>query len=195
VNIWTLIDPWLPQIHVWWIDPSLRLMAPSQDDIVGLATRLKADPDGSRAAGSAEAVAATENSRIDRLETKLDSQRTVVTAISPFTVLIAAWAFEVTSIPALILSGVALVYLISAYVIAMRGGAAGQRLVLGGSAFLRLPAGSGIGYVAAASRLLYARGNESLGVRLNNYIWATQRATLAAAICTGVAAYFFIAGT
>jgi hypothetical protein len=57
---------------------------------------------------------------------------------------------------------------------------------------VRLPADSGLGYVAASSRLLYARGNENLGVRLNNYIWATQRATLIAGICTGAAGYFFV---
>src|SRR5262245_7370841 len=135
MSIWSLLDPWIPQLHVWWIDPRLKLVAPTSDEIADLAAALSADPDPSRAAGAAEAVAAAENSRIDRLEAKLDGQRTVITAISPFTVLVAAWALDVTHVAALILAAIAIGYLLSAYLIAMRGGASRERLILGGSAY------------------------------------------------------------
>lgn len=194
MNVWRLVDPWFPALHVWWLEPQLQPRPPLQNDVDSLTARLQAQGDPARAASSAEAVASAENSRLDRLEAKLDSQRTVITAVAPFTLGLIAWSVRDDNAPGFICSSLAAVYLAVAYLMAMRGGSTRARYVLGGDQVESLAAGTDLGFRVPAARIAYARGNTNYGVHLSNQVWASQRCVLVASLLSGGAGYFFVAG-
>jgi hypothetical protein len=193
---WEVLDPWLPWIHIWRLESRLKPEPPSAGEIEALSKNLKKQERASLAASEAASLVAAETSRIDGLERKLDAQRTIVTALAPFTIAAIAWAMGQLAPAPLILAGAALGYLTASYLVAMRGAAVSPRFTMSASDFTGLvKAGAPAGRDGIATRLEYARANERYGVRLANYIWATQRSVIIAAILTGVATVLLLSSS
>jgi hypothetical protein len=58
MTIWQLLDPWLPWVHIWRMQASLRPVDPSQDDIDALAKSFKRHAEPALAAEAASLVSA-----------------------------------------------------------------------------------------------------------------------------------------
>jgi hypothetical protein len=193
---WQILDPWVPWVHIWRLESRLKAEPPKTGEIEALSKNLKRQEQASLAASEAASLVAAETSRIDGLERKLDAQRTIVTALAPFTIAVIAWALGQLAPVPLVLAGAAMGYLTASYFVAMRGASVSPRFIMSASDFRSLvKAGAPAGREAIATRLEYARANEPYGVRLANYIWATQRSVIIAAILTGVAAVLLLSSS
>jgi len=196
ISIWRLLDPWIPHLHVWWLEAFLKPTEPADDRIEELVGFLKKQADPPRAAAAGEAIAAGESVRLDRLETKLDAQRTALTAVSPLTIATAAWAISNECWPALIATLLAGTYLVAGYVIALRGSSANPRYVFSATLLVEdLSGRDDAGLRASAARLIYAQANEIRAVKVTNYIFCAQRSALLAAALTAAAAGILIAAS
>ena len=194
MSIWRVVDPWFPALHVWWLEPRLKAQPPEEDDVELLIGQIRAQDDPSAAASAGEAVASAEHARVDGLESKLDGNRAVVTAISPFALIVLGWAISASHALAIVCAALALLYLVVAYFIAFRGGSASRRFIVGAQTFTELAASrKDLGVRVPATKVLYARSNTNYGVRLGNYIWAAQRSAVIAVLLTAAAATLVLA--
>lgn len=192
MTVWTFLDPWLPYVHVWWLEPQLKSQEPAAEYIAAIVGDLRIQPDPARAAAAAEAIALAETARIDGLERKLDGHRATFVALSTFAVALLGWAINQRSLPAIIPGVVAAAYLAAGWLTAMRGGSATRRFILSAGALRALLSEPDAVLRAAATRLAYAKSNEMYGVRLANSVSTAQRSAFIAALALGIDATIYI---
>jgi hypothetical protein len=195
VTPWSLLDPWLPVAHVWWLEPFLVEEIPTAVDINAIEADIKKQSNVDGTVIVVEGFARLEFDRLNRLETKLDAQRSIVAPAIPLVIAVGGWAIS-RSDPSIVFAAAAAVYLFLAHTLALRGGSAVRRFMIGyGLIRDSMDGGTDVRVRAAAHALAYAHANERYGFKLGNYIFAAQRSATIALALVGITVAMLLAGS
>jgi len=185
---WDLADAVFPYAHLFHIRDKLKRTDPSTDEVDVWYALLESGPDAEERSEIARGILKADSERLIRLETKLDGQRTILTAISPVTTVVIGAALGDKNLAAIALGAFAAMHVILAVLVALQGSAAAPRFSLTTDAYREVLKGTRkLSSAVAAVELAAVDANRMRGVWLNNWLTCAQTSAAWAVIATAAA--------
>jgi hypothetical protein len=188
MSFWRLADAVFPYIHLAFVGGKLKSSEPTAEDVDGWHPLLTNGADVDEKVEIARGVFTADAERITHLETKLDGQRTILTAISPVTTIAIGAGLGDHNVAAVILGGIAAVHLVLAFFVALHGSAAAPWYELTTDTYREVLTGTRRpGPAVAAIELAATDANRTRGIWLNNWLTCAQNSVIWAVVTTSAA--------